>query len=75
MKKYKDEKGISWKEEFNLSDKRGEFDDLKKEGFYYEKNVKEFIKIITKPLLDLTIKQEKKDYYNFIMDKAGDKFK
>ena len=31
---------------FNLSEKRGEFDDRDKEGFYYEEDVKEFIRIL-----------------------------
>lgn len=35
----------------SLSDKRGEFEDEPKEGFYYEKNVKEFIKDVEMDLL------------------------
>ena len=44
-----------------------------KYGVLDVEDVKEFIEIITEPLTNLTKPLEKKDYYNFIMEKAGEK--
>ena len=46
-----------------------------KSGVLDVEDVKEFIEIITKPLTNLTKPLEKKDYYNFIMKKAGERLK